>query len=77
MLHALGPRKATLYNTASARRATNDLRRRFVLAAINTYGGWGDEYYSSFVAPYYKEEYKTARVNGESGWDCPQRQAPL
>ena len=34
---------------------------------INTYGGWGDEYYYSFVAPYYKEEYKTARGNRESG----------
>ena len=41
---------------------------RVVAAAFTTYGGWGDDFKKTLVDPYYKEEFKAARKNGESGW---------
>jgi len=41
---------------------------RFVAAAFTTYGGWGEDFKTTLVDPYYKKEFKAARKNGESGW---------
>ena len=49
-----------------------------IAAAFTTYGGWGDEYYSTFVVPYYKEDNKQDRPRQRIvRLGCLQRQAPL